>query len=97
MDDENLPATRPAIPFPAEIHEVTHESSELEIKAINLKTMAFVFKQMGHAWGKADTIDEICKLSLVTAKLLKERMDFLQMPYGHRDSKDKGSLAIPID
>lgn len=84
-------------PFPAAQFPVDLETDETTIKAINLKTMQYTFRRLGGAWDQAGTIDEVCKLALVTSKMLKERMDFLRLPYGHRDSKEKDTFAVPID
>lgn len=93
--NEEVPAVQD--PFPAAQFPVDLETDETTIKAINLKTMQYTFRRIGGAWDQASTIDEVCKLALVTSKMLKERMDFLRMPYGHRDSKEKDTFAVPID
>lgn len=104
--DPNTPVATPSFnqevpvvqePFPAAQFPVDLETDETTIKAINLKTMQYTFRRLGGAWDQAGTIDEVCKLALVTSKMLKERMDFLRLPYGHRDSKEKDTFAVPID
>lgn len=80
------------------LKEVTDTTPHDEVRNLDMKMMHCNFMGMAQAWKMVGTSDEIIRVALATAKLIKERRDLLHIPYGTSDSSNKKqSFVYPID
>lgn len=97
-DKSNLPALNsPNYPTPNPIKEgITPKEVIIE----DANQYHGILIQLHSAWNRPiKTVDQICKLALVTSKILTERRRMLLLPDRHvtPDSKTKSGFIPPLD
>lgn len=92
--DSPLNTELPSLP----LKEVTDTTSHDEVRQLDMQMMHCNFVGMAQAWKLVGTSDEIIRVALATSKLIKERRDLLQIPYGTSNSSEqKRTFVCPID
>lgn len=98
MTDPNTPTILPpntTFPIPCSQDPTTVALPTQQ--RLDAMCMQYTFWQIAQAWQEAKGVDDVCKMALVTVKLLKENRDLLGLPNAHKDSNKKEYYVLPID
>lgn len=68
-----------------------------EVLKYDVKVSNYVLARVGAEWDNTSGIDDVCKLSMLTMRMLKERRDLLMMPYGCKSTEKQDLIILPID
>lgn len=91
--ESNLPSALPEFPQP----EYDQNTSDREIKAIDILQNKFNFAALGYAVQQARGVDSIIKCVLAIDRLQERRRHLLGMSYGSGSSNKKETIIYPID
>lgn len=68
-----------------------------DVNRFDINMMNYSLLRVADEWGRVVGVDGVCKMALMTAKLLKDRRDLLMMPYGCKSSERQETIVLPID
>jgi len=75
-----------------------HKTNSFEdVNRFDITMMNYSLLRVADEWGRICGVDGVCKMALVTSKLLKDRRDLLMMPYGCKSSERQETIVLPID
>ena len=87
-------AVIPKFPIP----EVPPQRADKEdIISGEMHITQYIFARIAEAWDSAFGVDDICKMTMVTTRLLKDRRDLLGIEHGSKSSKVTDVYFRPID
>jgi hypothetical protein len=99
MADNNTPTIQnyPVLDFPIPIPSDPTNAVLPMQQRLDAKSMHYTFCRMAEAWSEARGVDAICKMALLTVRMLEKNRDFLGLPRAHKDTEKKEYYVLPID